>query len=365
MTEVKAPPTGAGMLQVKRFPNPITEQPVGLGAPVSAPRCTGRVFNRSADLATTSTLGCRQQQTSTSDGPAGSSESEPLSLAPTIRLLALRWPTLDVLSPDTAGGNATDAEEKTHENTRKWFRGIPKDFRGPHAVALGFIIVIVVVVVGSFHPALTLGSSRQRSRLSSRWPPPAAEPARGPTLPSASWRRRARSTRASVGLSMMDGVRLGGPEFDSDVTRIFPLSDTLNGFFVLRLPAKIAAPRAHSLVSAFLRLTHATASILGMNLWSVLMLSNNSCCFVASLLRAALRPRKANGHRLAAEKQQPPQHDTISSTTRQKATAGGAHWNASRCLTTPQQLWMGPLAAYHNTQHTIRTILPSTLASNG
>lgn len=40
----------------------------------------------------------------------------------------------------------------------------------------------------------------------------------------------------------MDGVRLGGPEFDSDVTRIFPLSDTLNGFcFVLKGATKAYA----------------------------------------------------------------------------------------------------------------------------
>lgn len=37
----------------------------------------------------------------------------------------------------------------------------------------------------------------------------------------ASRRKRARSTRANVGLSIIDGVRLGGPEFVSAVTNIF------------------------------------------------------------------------------------------------------------------------------------------------
>jgi hypothetical protein len=36
----------------------------------------------------------------------------------------------------------------------------------------------------------------------------------------ASRRSRARSTRANVGLSKIDGVRLGGPELDSGVTNI-------------------------------------------------------------------------------------------------------------------------------------------------
>lgn len=48
------------------------------------------------------------------------------------------------------------------------------------------------------------------------------------TLPllvlAASRRKRARSTRANVGLSNIDGVRLGGPEFVSDVTSISVLS---------------------------------------------------------------------------------------------------------------------------------------------
>lgn len=61
---------------------------------------------------------------------------------------------------------------------------------------------------------LTFGSRIFRSRLFS-------------TLPllvlAASRRNRARSTRASVGLSNIDGVRLGGPEFVSDVTNILML----------------------------------------------------------------------------------------------------------------------------------------------
>lgn len=61
---------------------------------------------------------------------------------------------------------------------------------------------------------LTFGSSILRSKLLSTKPELASN------------RRRARSTRANVGLSIMDGVRLGGPEFDSDVNSM-PLTITI------------------------------------------------------------------------------------------------------------------------------------------
>lgn len=88
---------------------------------------------------------------------------------------------------------------------------------------------------------LTFGSRILRSRLSSRCllptmrlpPLTLAKDAAVPTFPQlplitcccllASSRRRARSTRANVGLSRMDGVRLVGPEFGSDVTSITAL----------------------------------------------------------------------------------------------------------------------------------------------
>lgn len=64
-----------------------------------------------------------------------------------------------------------------------------------------------------------------RSRLSSRLPvPPPPPPLPLPLICLlASSRRRARSTRANVGLSNMEGVRLGGPEFGSEVTSITAL----------------------------------------------------------------------------------------------------------------------------------------------
>lgn len=69
----------------------------------------------------------------------------------------------------------------------------------------------IVMIFFCLVQVLTFGSNIFRSKLFS-------------TLPllvlAASRRKRARSTRANVGLSNIDGVRLGGPEFVSDVTSI-------------------------------------------------------------------------------------------------------------------------------------------------